>query len=90
MAPLKVGVLLVSSGVQFLDASAVDILSMSCTEYLKAAQIPETIRSKGQDMEFLYISEKGEGLYSFTGGLKVQVTVRDFAHALQIHAHSAY
>ena len=76
MAPLKVGVLLVGSSVQFLDLSTVDILAMSCAEYLKTAQIPEVVYSKGQSMEFLYITEKGEGLYPVTGGLKVQATVR--------------
>lgn len=76
MAPLKVGILLVGSGVQLLDLSAVDILAMSCVEYLKVAQIPEAVHSKGQSMEFLYITEKGEGPYPVTADLKVQATVR--------------
>lgn len=76
MAPLKVGILLVGSGIQLLDLSAVDILAMSCVDYLKVAQIPEVVHSKGQTMEFLYITEKGEGPYPVTADLKVQATVR--------------
>lgn len=75
MAPLKVGTLLVGSVIQFIDTSAVDILAMTTVEYLKMGQLPEAIVAQGQDMEFLYISEKGEGLHKLTGGLKVQITV---------------
>lgn len=87
MAPLKVGILLVGDNVQFLDASAVDVLAMTTTEYLKAAQIPEAVCSKGQDMEFLYITEEGEGLYSFTGGLKVQATVGPIICSLRAYPY---
>lgn len=76
MAPLRVGTLLVGSGIQFLDASAVDILAMHSKDYLRSANVPDALLAQGQDMEFLYIAEQGSGLFPLTGGLKAVITVR--------------
>lgn len=77
MAPLRIGTLFVGSAIQLLDASAVDILAMHSKDYLKSIGIiPEALLAQGQDMEFLYIAEQGNGLFKLTGGLDVNITVR--------------
>ena len=53
--PLKVGVLLCSTGVQLLDLAAVDLLAMISSSYLRAGGFPESIAAIGHDVKFHYI-----------------------------------
>lgn len=94
MAPIKVGVLLVNDVIQFLDVAVVDLLSITTKEYLQPLSIiPESIRDKGTDIQFLYINEKGAGtVFDLTGGLKVHITVsmsRKLSH-LTANSHTHF
>lgn len=58
---LKVGVLLVSGGVQLLDLAAIDVLGSCDPGYLKDAGLPDALLSKARPVEILYIAESGVG-----------------------------
>lgn len=58
---LKVGVLLVSGGVQLLDLAAIDVLGSCDPGYLKNAGLPDALLSKARPVEILYIAESGVG-----------------------------
>ncbi|EJD03266.1 class I glutamine amidotransferase-like protein [Fomitiporia mediterranea MF3/22] len=79
-APLKVGVLLCSVGVQLLDLAAVDLLAMTTPFYLKACGLPENIVNAGHDFEFRYIADVIKGnkdaptYAEVTANVKVHIT----------------
>ncbi len=99
MAPpptsLKIGILLLGTGVQLLDLAAIDILGMMDKFYLREVNLPEEMVAKGLDIEYYYITEevsengdanghghggeKGVRLHDLTAGAKVAATVCCFA-----------
>ena len=74
-APLQVGIILLSDGVQLLDVSSADILGMMQPAYLRACSLPETMIAQGVEMEFHYVTESGEGMQAMTAGFRLGVTV---------------
>lgn len=73
---IKVGILLCAGGVQFLDASAVDLLAICTPEYMKACQLPDALVAMGKEYDFRYIAESGPGSHiTLTGGVKVLISV---------------
>lgn len=75
MAPVKIGVLLLGSAVQVLDASTVDLLGMLEPSYLAACQLPPSIVSQGTEIEWHYVSEAGPSSpFPLTAGAKYVVT----------------
>lgn len=74
--PFKIGVLLLSQGVQMLDLAPVDMLSMIEPMWLGSVGMPEHMRAKGQTFTHHYISENGKSPFPMTGGFKIEVTVR--------------
>ncbi|KAL9119853.1 MAG: hypothetical protein Q9187_003589, partial [Circinaria calcarea] len=73
-APLQVGIILLSDGVQLLDVSSADILGMMQPSYLRACSLPESIIAQGVEMEFHYVTESGEGMQAMTAGFRLGVT----------------
>lgn len=75
-APLRVGILLVSEGVQYLDIGPVDILGSLTPFYLAACQLPPEVIAKGVNLEFHYIVEEDTTTpFQLTSGIKVIPTV---------------
>ncbi|KAL8920099.1 MAG: hypothetical protein Q9208_006452 [Pyrenodesmia sp. 3 TL-2023] len=75
--PLKIGVFLVESGVQFLDVAPVDMLGMLQKDYLQGmAQMTKQSlpADRGFDIEYYFVSETGQSPNQMTGGFKVEVT----------------
>ncbi|KAI4239330.1 MAG: hypothetical protein L6R40_005545 [Gallowayella cf. fulva] len=73
-SPLKVGILLLSSGVQLMDVAPVDMLGMLEKGYVQACQLPEHLVAKALNIEYYFVNETGEGPNQMTGGFKVAVT----------------
>ena len=73
--PLKVGVILLSNGVQMLDVAAADVLGMLEKRYLQVAQVPPSIVEKGLEIEWHFVTEAGEGMMPMTAGFRIAVTV---------------
>jgi hypothetical protein len=74
-SPVRIGVLLLGNGVQFLDVAAVDLLGCLHPKYLEVCQLPVAIVSKGIECEIHYISEDGAQLMQMTAGIKCAITV---------------
>jgi hypothetical protein len=74
-SPIRVGVLILSEGVQLLDTAAVDLLGCMDPKYLEVCQFPAAMVAKGVECEFHYISEDGTGPARMTAGMKCVVTV---------------
>ncbi|KAL8642991.1 MAG: hypothetical protein Q9228_000390 [Teloschistes exilis] len=72
--PLKLGILLFSEGVQFLDVAPIDMLGMLEKSYLAACGLPQAMVDSGLDVEYHFINEEGKGPNPMTGGFKVHVT----------------
>ncbi|KAL8696788.1 MAG: hypothetical protein Q9224_002617, partial [Gallowayella concinna] len=72
--PLKVGILLLSAGVQLMDVAPVDMLGMLSKDYVQACQLPEHLVAKALNIEYYFINETGDGPNQMTGGFKVAVT----------------
>ncbi|KAI5118117.1 hypothetical protein M0805_003471 [Coniferiporia weirii] len=78
-ASLRVGVLLMGTAVQMVDASAVDLFGMCTPGYLKALSgslhVSEDALAKAQNFEIIYISESGAGThFPMTAGAKLLIT----------------
>ncbi|KAL8746117.1 MAG: hypothetical protein Q9190_001841 [Brigantiaea leucoxantha] len=74
-APVKVGILMLSEGVQILDVTPVDILGMLQPAWLQFTGLPEDVVAQGPNLEFYFINESGKGPQQMTAGFKVEVTV---------------
>ncbi|KAL5528230.1 hypothetical protein ACEPAF_7366 [Sanghuangporus sanghuang] len=75
---LKVGVLLCSGVVQFLDIAAVDLLAMLSSAYLRLCDLPENVVALGHEVKLHYIADavKGEAPTESltTAGARVRIT----------------
>ncbi|KAL8730288.1 MAG: hypothetical protein Q9166_004171 [cf. Caloplaca sp. 2 TL-2023] len=73
-SPLKVGILLLSNGVQLMDVAPIDMLGMLEKRYVQACELPDHLVAKALDIEYYWINETGEGPQPMTGGFKLAVT----------------
>ncbi|KAI4163083.1 MAG: hypothetical protein LQ342_003210 [Letrouitia transgressa] len=73
-APVKVGILLLSPGVQLLDVAPIDILGMLEPQWLEAVHLPPHIIAQGAKLEYHFINENGKGPQQMTGGFRIEVT----------------
>ena len=76
--PLKIGVILLSQGVQVLDVAPADLLGTVQKSYLQACKFPPELVDKGQvEFEWHFVSEEGpgNGLFPATAHFQLGVTV---------------
>lgn len=83
-APVKVGILLLSPGVQLLDVAPIDILGMLEPQWLEAVHLPPHIIAQGAKLEYHFINENGKGPQQMTGGFRIEVTVCFALRALKV------
>ena len=90
-APLKIGVLLCTGGVQLLDLAAVDLLAMLQPAYLRSCSFPQPIVSLGREIEFHYIADvvRGDGEVPTEGittaAANVRITVSAYLSCCHVY-----
>ncbi|KAL9614338.1 MAG: hypothetical protein Q9167_001141 [Letrouitia subvulpina] len=73
-ASIKVGIILLSQGVQLLDVAPIDILGMLEPQYLEFLHLPPHLVAQGPKLEYHFVTETGKGPQQMTAGFRLEVT----------------